>query len=407
MILFELIRMAIISIKSSKTRSFLTMLGVIIGVSSVVLLTSIGEGVRAGIKKEFENFGTNVVFVIPGKVDISSGAGNVNPASTLGANTLTQEDVNTIRSLEGVASVAPMNIGGGLLKAGENTTSSTMIIATTPDFFKLNGMTISDGRHFYQNENEESENVVVIGAKAKEALFGDNNPLEETISFRDANLRVVGTLGKSTASLKLFGMDFENIMLIPFNTYSQITESDNIFRVIVQIKDAERISSVSEQIKSSVKVNHSGEEDFTVFKEDDILSIFDNIFGVITLMITGIAAISLVVGGIGIMNIMLVAVSERTREIGVRKAIGATFWHILIQFMTEAVMLSLMGGIIGLLVAFMATKLISNFSVLTPVITTSSITLAFSVSVLVGVVFGVAPAIKAARKNPIEALRQS
>ena len=400
---FESFKMAISSILANKSRSFLTVLGVIIGVGSVVLMLGLGEGVKKAVSETVEGFGTNSVFVVPGKVDKNK---PFNPATTIGVSTLTEKDVDALKEkADKVKNIAPMTLIGGILGFGGKTSSSALTVSTTPLFAKATNMDIEKGRFISDEDLQNKSKVVVIGAGIKEDLFGDQNPIDQTIKFRNLDFKVVGYFKKPKQSLQFGDASFSSLTVIPRTTGVDITGTSQIFRIVMAGKTSESVKDATEQARQIILDNHQRTEDFTVLTQDDLVSIAGSILNLLTLLVVSIAAISLVVGGIGIMNMMLVTVTERTKEVGIRKAVGASNADILIQFLIESVVISLLGGLLGILLAFSLGTLISKLTSLSPVINLNFILIAFSISFVIGVVFGLAPAIKASRKDPIEALR--
>lgn len=413
--IFQNIKMALISIKSAKMRSFLTMLGIIIGVFAVLVMIGIGDGVKAQVTSQVSSLGTNLLQVTSGQIGGSStsakngqqqksSGGSFNFASSLGASTLTTQDVATIEQTKNVSAVAPINVVSSVVTYEQLSTSSPFILGTTPNYTDIRQLKFQNGRFFSDNENTSTSKVAVIGADTKQNLFADNDAIGKELTIRGQKFTIVGVVKKSDVGSGIGGSS-DDIIYVPINTANSVTSSNQVFRIVVQVDKSEDISSVQNQIKYELKKNHGGQEDFSVLTQEDLLSTFNTILDLLTAFVVAIASISLLVGGIGIMNIMLVTVSERTREIGIRKAIGATSGNILSQFLIEAIILSVLGGLLGLGLSYLAGLLVQKFAGITPVFSLKALVLALGVSLFVGVVFGVAPAIKAARKRPIQALK--
>ena len=422
MIIFESIKLALFSIWANKVRSILTMLGIIIGITSVVTLMAMGEGVKQEVKKTVNDIGTNMIFIFGGNVQIkqtdiqsqtsqankqsglsmnSSSFGN--PANLISGDILKYEDVDEIRKIDGVEAVAPMSLVTGTLKKDDYISTST-IMGSESDLNKIaTGFKISQGRIFNSDDNEK--NVIVIGDSTRAQLFGDKTDvIGEKIQLNNDEFEIIGTLEKSTSG-GLFGDTFDSIAIIPFTTAKKMNDGkDKIMRILAKSKDGYDVKEVSKKIDENMLTRHP-KEDFSVITQDDALSMYDTILNLLTTFISAIAAISLVVGGVGIMNIMLVSVTERTKEIGLRKAVGATDWIILFQFLIESVMISLIAGLISLGLVQIIAQIVEKKVNIHPVITPYALILSISVCVIVGLVFGLAPAIRAARKNPIDALR--
>lgn len=400
--IWENFKMALAAISSAKLRSFLTMLGIIIGVSSVVTITAIGQGVKNEVASQINSIGANSVIIAPGRI-ISNNGSRVNPGASLGASTLTPKDLTDLAGLKNVTSVAPLSILSGVVASGENQSPSSLIMATTGNWNSIRGQKLIEGRFFSSNESESE--VVVLGSAAKTDLFADQSAVGKTVSIRGAQFRVVGTLVSEATGLN-FGSSFDSVVYLPSGAAKKLIGSEPpIFRILIQADSASGVQKVVDAAKPLLLANHGGQEDFSVLKQSDIIDATGNILDLLTRLIAAIASIALLVGGIGIMNIMLVSVTERTREIGVRKAIGASSGMILTQFLIESVTISVLGGALGLGLALLEGLATRQFAKITPAYTPQAIALAFGVSAAVGIIFGLAPALRAARKRPIEALR--
>jgi len=396
-------KIAFNSIFSNKARSFLTVLGVIIGVGSVVLMLAIGEGAKNSVSKMIESFGTNVIFVVPGKIEKGK---SFNPVATVGENTLTNKDVEDIqKKVDKIKDVAPISLLGGSLVYNKQIASSAIMVSSTPALADAMNGELGGGRYINDDDINNKSKVVVIGSAVKDELFSDQDPVGKKVTFRDTTLEIIGYTKKKEQNFQFGGFSFAGFSTMPRTTAIDITKSDQIFRIICKADSNQNVDAAVSQIKSTILDNHKGTEDFSVLTQDDILGIAKDILDLLTILVASIAAISLIVGGIGIMNMMLVTVTERTREIGIRKAVGAKNSDILIQFMIEAIVVSFMGGLLGVLLAFAASFAVDRFTPLSPVIDLNFILIAFSISFIVGVIFGLAPAIRASRKDPIESLR--
>jgi len=404
MMFFENLKMAFVSLRNAKLRSFLTMLGIIIGVAAVVSILAIGAGVKKAVQDQITGVvNANAIAVASGKINLKGGGGG---ASSFAASTLTLNDISKLSKLNHIKAVAPMSLINASIANGAIVSSTELMLATTAPFSQTQTLKFSEGRFLANSDN--GKNVVVLGGAAKEDLFGSNNALGSTVTLKGTKFTVIGILQTSDSAASSFsaGPSLENAVYLPLDTATRLLGSaPPINRILVQVDDSSNVNNVASNMKSTMLKNHDGQEDFTVLTQKDILSTVDTVLSLLTTFIVAIASISLLVGGIGIMNIMLVSVTERTREIGLRKAIGASSSTVLSQFLIEAVVLSLLGGALGIAAAIGLATLAGKLAKISPVFTPNSIGLAVGVSAAVGIIFGIAPAIKAARKRPIQALK--
>ncbi|MGC1455877.1 MAG: ABC transporter permease [Nitrospirota bacterium] len=396
----ETFRVAFEAILSNKVRSGLTMLGVIIGVMAVILLVSIGEGAQVYITKELTGLGTNLLIITPGK---TSTRGGFHPPSAGTVRKLTYDDSLALRRRAWILTDAvPLVFGTGKIKY-QNMGRDTMVIGTTPEFQRVRSLFVDTGSYVSQGDVDSKAKVIVLGTKVKEELFGADNPLGKVVTLSDARYRVIGVMRKKGTSL---GMDIDDIVYVPVTSGQELFDTDSLFEIIASTPRAEDVDRAIAQIKDILIKRHAHKEDFTIQTQGAMLETMNTILGVLTAVLGGIAGISLVVGGIGIMNIMLVSVRERTREIGIRKALGARNRDIMAQFMIEAITLSGAGGVIGILLGVGLALLIPVFVTVLPTsVSAWSIIMAFTFSAAVGVFFGVYPARRAALQDPIQALR--
>ncbi len=397
--LAETVRLAKESLASNRVRAFLTMLGVIIGVAAVILLVSIGEGARRYIRTALGDLGTNLMVVVPGKTSKEGGM----HMGTSAVRKLTMDDAVLLeKRTRSILDAEPVMLGTSWIKYGENS-RDTYIVGITSDYFGIRNLEIALGRKFTDSEVESARRVCVLGRTVKRDIFGDRNPLGEKVTIGNSSYRVVGIMAPKGVTL---GNDFDDLVLVPVTSAIELFDIDALFNITVKVPGPEYIDDAKEEITDILARRHAGREDFTILSQDEMLDVMGRILNIMTAVLAGIAAISLVVGGIGIMNIMLVSVRERTREIGIRKALGARKRDILMQFLVEAVTLSLTGGVIGIATGAGMSFAISYFVDFLPTrVTWWVVALAFLFSVNVGIFFGVYPARKAAHYDPIVALR--
>ncbi len=413
MSIYESVRIALRSLAANKLRAALTMLGIIIGVGAVIALMSIGRGAQASIVSSIQANGTNLLFVSPGSTNqggVSQGAGT--------AATLTLEDANALNdpvNAPSISDVAPEFGSFGLLAwQGQNT--RTRITGVTPPYAAVRNVSVADGDWISDANVQARATDVVLGPTTAANLFGDAEPVGQSIRINGVPFRVIGvTVAKGGTG---FGSQDDQAFM-PITTLESRVVGGGRFRgqtivsqISVQVVDSQSIQPAISQITDILRVRHHitfGDDDFRVTSLDDILKTLTQITDTFTIFLGGIAAISLVVGGIGIMNIMLVSVTERTREIGIRKAIGAKKRDILVQFLTEAVVLSVTGGLIGIAIGWGLSRVISGIpfgnSTLNAVVDLDAVLLATLFSTAIGLFFGIYPANRAASLNPIDALR--
>jgi putative ABC transport system permease protein len=398
---------ALESLSGNKLRSGLTVLGIVIGVAAVIAMLAVGQGAQASITGSISGIGTNLLFVFRG----DSGDNVRNPKP------LTLGDADALRdqfAAPSIEAVAPALQGNGLVSFGGEQTS-TQLFGVTPDYFQVRNLNIAEGELITEEHMLGRASVVLLGSDVADALFGRTNGLVgETVRIEGQPFRVIGIL--ETKGGGAFGSEDDQV-IIPFTTAQarliRRSTSDRVDIIFVQAVDGDLVPQASDEIAQILRTRHRtpvGADDFTVFTQQDLLTTFESITGILTIFLGGIAGISLLVGGIGIMNIMLVSVTERTREIGLRKALGARRRDILTQFLTESSLLSLIGGLIGIglgwLISFIVGRIAAaSGTAFTPIVGVDAILLATIFSAAVGLFFGIYPANRAASLEPVEALR--
>ncbi len=393
--------MAWASLVANKLRSLLTMLGIIIGVAAVIALVSIGNGVKQDIENSISSLGSNLLVVLPG-APRTPGA----RPSQGSMKSLKISDYEAIAKLEGVKAASPMT-NGSYVVIYQNKNWTTSVAGVNSNFQDVNNWTMTSGRFFSDKNVQNRERVAVVGQTVVKNLFADEDPVGKEIRVKNIPFRVIGVL-KSKGNGTM-GNDQDDTVLIPYTTSMERVEGiDYLRRVYVVAKDDEGIDRLQADIENLLRVRHNIKDtnldDFNIQNMKSIMETVAQTTGTFTLFLGAVAAISLVVGGIGIMNIMLVSVTERTREIGVRKALGATYSVIVTQFLIEAVVISLIGGFIGIAFGIGASKVIGMVSGMSTIVSVPTIIMSFAFSMAIGLIFGIYPARKAAKLNPIDAL---
>jgi len=400
--ILECILMALGSLSENKVRSFLTTLGVIIGVMSVILLVSLGEAAQAYIENQFNGMGSNVIIISPGKQETTNSMVVVNAGSFRKLTTQNAREIK--RKAFGVKAVSGTVIGTAQIRY-RNIEKNCLLIGCQEDLAVIRELKVFTGRFIEEQDIDKNNKVCVIGMQVKKDIFGSKPALHEKISINRSKHVIVGILEERG---QVLGINLDDIVIVPLRSGQQMFYGgeDTVFEIAVAAKSPEDIKPATESIRQILIAAHDYNEDFTIVDQDGILDSFGKILDALRLMLAGIAAISLLVGGIGIMNIMLVSVRERTREVGIRKAVGARRSDIATQFLIEAVTLSVCGGLVGVTIAWISTLALGVFYPTMPVIiSTWSVLTAFVFSLTVGVFFGVYPAIKASGVDPVEALR--
>ena len=393
--------MAWASLIANKMRSILTMLGIIIGVAAVIALVSIGNGVKQDIQNSISSLGSNLLMVMPG----APRTPGVRPSQG-SMKSLKVSDYQAISKLDGVKAASPYT-ANSYVTIYQSKNWTTTVSGVSSNFQDVNNWTMAEGRFISSKNVENRERVAVVGQTVVKNLFAGEDPVGKEIRVKNIPFRVIGVLNsKGNGTM---GNDQDDTIFIPYTTAMERVEGVDYLRMVyVVANDDNGIDRLQSDIENLLRVRHSIKDtnldDFNIQNMKSIMETMEQTTGTLTLFLGAVAAISLVVGGIGIMNIMLVSVTERTREIGIRKALGATYFVIVTQFLIEAVVISLMGGFIGIALGIGASKLIGLASGMSTVISVPTIVLSFAFSMAIGLVFGIYPARKAAKLNPIDAL---
>ena len=391
--IYQSFKMAVKAIAGNKMRSFLTILGVVIGVVAIVVLVSIGQGANSSVVESIEGMGTNLI------------TANINARRM---NPIDLDSLNELAQNEAISYVAPISTVSGTVKAGATTYDDGVVQGTTPGYESIRNWTVAEGRFLQQPDIDNRSFVAVIGSEAATEMYGTTHAVGETFSLNGYTITVVGVLAEVGSSAS--GSN-DNQILIPFTLAQRLSNQTSISSFYVSAVSSSQVAQAQAVVESYLEkafanynTNSFGTQ-YSVFNQSEMLSTLSETTNTLTLMLGGIAAISLLVGGIGIMNIMLVSVSERTREIGIRKAIGAARGNILMQFLIESLVVSLMGGVLGLAISVAAVNALAPVLQMTLTIPVNVAWMAIGFSVFIGVVFGMYPANKASKLRPIEALR--
>ncbi|MCP5515881.1 MAG: ABC transporter permease [Verrucomicrobiales bacterium] len=394
--LLDLFRFATGGLHGHRLRTGLSVLGVAIGVASVILLTSLGEGARRYVTGEFATLGSNLLILIPGKTETAGLA----PLVSTAPHDLTRQDAEAVRQrVPQIRRVAPVAVGTASATAGARSREVT-VIGTTHELLAIRHLKMTSGR--FLPEDLPDAAVCVLGARVQRELFPDRNPLGQRVRIGDWRFRVIGVIEPRGTSI---GLDLDEVVEIPVDTALRVFNRTGLFRVLAEVNPNADLDAAGRAALEVLRERHAGQEDVTLLTQDSVLTTFNQILGVLTAALAGIAAISLGVAGLGIMNVMLVSVSERTREIGLLKAVGATHAQVVAVFLLEAAVLATTGGAIGLAAGLASGRLLERLYPDFPVHAPEwAILAALVVSCSVGVIFGILPARQAARLDPVEAL---
>lgn len=394
----DIYRMAGSAILGYRLRTFLILLGIAIGVCAVILLASLGEGARRYVTGEFASLGTNLVIVLPGRSETTGG-----PPPLMGETPrdLTIDDALALLRSVNIKRIAPVMVGTAPV-SWQGREREVMIVGSTRSMKDVRQLELAQGRFLPDLDPQRASSVCVIGNKLRDELFGSNRALGEWLRVHDRRFRVIGVLAGSGVSI---GVDFDDMVIVPVASTQSLFDSSSLFRILAEAKSKDELENASKDIRRVIRDRHEGEDDITIITQDSVIATFDNILSVLTLGVAGIAAISLFVAGILIMNIMLVSVSQRRTEIGLLKAVGASSRQVRLLFIAEAALLSCLGTILGVVLASLLALVAQR---LYPILDFSAppwaIIAAVSVAMGTGIAFGVLPAQKAAGLDPVVAL---
>jgi putative ABC transport system permease protein len=390
--LAEAWRVALDALRANRLRSVLTMLGVVIGVAAVVALVAIGTGTKQQIEQQVEGLGSNLLLVVPGRLEAGSAPS---------VSTLSLDDVDVVSRVVGDRNRVAVTVASGeTVRTGSRSTFASMqgVLETTPTVFVRH---LDRGSYLTRSDVSTARRVAVLGAGVADQLFGDRDPIGRQITIGGVRFRVIGTFERLGQSL---GVDRDGEVHVPITAAQRLLGTDRVDGLAIRAPDRERIDALGADVVAALTERHP-DSDFSAVTQEQILGVLGDILGVLTGVLAAIAGISLLVGGVGVSNIMLVSVRERTREIGLRKAVGARPRDIGLQFLLEAVLLTTIGGVIGMALGITAALLVDRLSPVPAAVTWWSLALAFGVSALVGIIFGVVPAQRAGRLDPVVALR--
>jgi putative ABC transport system permease protein len=395
----DLLHLATESLARARMRSLMMLIAMAIGVASVVVLTSLGEGARRYVTGEFRALGTDLLIVLPGRSETTG----IQPGMFAGETPrdLTLGDAKALLRLPGIERIAPLVIGSAPVSAGE-LSREVPVIGTNSDFMPIRNLRMAQGNFLPPGELDRDMAVCVIGSKVRTELFPRGDALGQAIRVGERRFRVIGILGDSGRAI---GFDLQELVLVPVSAAQQLFNTESLFRILVQAHDRDAMRQVQAAVRATLMQRHQGEEGVTVITQDAVLATFDKIFTALTLTLAGIASISLAVAGILIMNVMLVAVSQRTAEVGLLKAIGARQGQITAIFLAEAILLSIAGAAVGLMLGYAASWVVGRIYPSLPVgAPIWAVLMAVGIAVASGVIFGLLPARRAARLEPVAAL---
>ncbi len=398
-------RLAKDAIKKNRTRSFLTCLGIAIGVASIILILSLMGSISNLVKDETKAIGDDLIVVRPTstKDSVTNIVEELTSANSFQTSNLTLSDIDTISRVDNVSCASPVALSTNTIISEKNTITSVPVLGTNQDFTNIEPLTLKYGTFITDNNKTNS---VVLGYTLSLSLFNTiNSTVGKSVTIMGEKFVVVGVLDKINQSINFYNTDLDNTLIIDVESLEKITGSIQIQQINIKANNTDSLGAISTNINNALTENKSGDKNFLVSYGDDITHPASSLFTIVSGMLAIVAAISLIVGGIGVMNIMLVSVAERDHEIGIRKAVGASSNNILVQFLFESLILSITGGIFGLILGYILSFLISIITPFAPFISWEIIAITFLTTIAIGIVFGIYPALKAASKNPIDSLK--
>jgi ABC-type antimicrobial peptide transport system permease subunit len=389
------------SLRANRSRSFLTVLGISIGVASIITILSLAGGVKRIITDQIQQYGEDLVIVRPTYTDNAKDIfSHLTSSASFASSSLTLQDMTTVRNIEDVMLVAPVSISQYELSGDNDVVSSA--IATTPDFFDIFGLTTRDGDNL---EGSLSQNTIVLGSRLSVRLFDSVDTIGKKISIKGESFMIVGVLAPISDPININNINLDETLFMNIEKSPIIDKTPQIQQIDIRVKEQVDVSKSAQLVEQTIATNHKNAKDFEVLFGESIYNPAENILNLVSLTLSIVASISLVVGGVGVMNIMLVTVTERTREIGIRKAVGAWGGQIMFQFLIESLILSILGGVLGFALGYLGAGAVALFTPILPFISFDIIKIAFTISISVGVIFGIYPAFRAARKKPVDCLK--
>lgn len=388
------------SLREQRSRALLSALGVTVASIAIILLISIAKGVQKDLTSQVNDLGVNILVVLPFRVE----EGSMFMPNAAGLSYLRESDVERLRTVPGVRRVAPLVFAGGGIRNGDRESPSTLILAAGGDWFRIRPVKLREGDLF--TPETEDRPVCVIGSVAKENLFGAEPAVGKSVTINGAEYEVIGVTEEREHKDSMFSMmSFENVAYIPFGWLKQASGDPQLHRIMVQVEPDREPEALKAAVESAIG-SRLDRAQYSVQTLGDLLKLVFKLMGILTWLLTGLTSIALFVGGVGIMTVMLMSVNERSKEIGIRKTVGARWRDVFTQFLTEAMVLSLLGGLVGLAVSWVACRALEVYTPIKPLIEWDTIALCFGVSLGIGGFFGLLPALNAARQDPVNALRR-